>query len=61
MYVGGKSKNIGEEIVRLKTNIDMQLGLKVTNQTTASFMQAYNDAQTTFDQLISACKPNWSH
>jgi hypothetical protein len=35
----------------------MQLGLKITGETTASFMQAYNDAQTTFNQMISACKP----
>jgi hypothetical protein len=29
VVVGGRSGNIGEEIVRLKKNIDLQLGLEV--------------------------------
>lgn len=47
---------MGEQIVRLKKNIDLQLGLKVNESSTNSFLEAYNKANNKFDELLTACK-----
>jgi hypothetical protein len=54
--LGVKRENIGEEIVRLKKNIDMQLGLGTNDSSTKSFLQAYNQANDRFNELITDCR-----
>ena len=56
MTLGGRAKNIGEEIVRLKKNIDMQLGLEVGDKVAKSFLEKYNKTNERFDELIMGCK-----
>jgi hypothetical protein len=54
--LGVKREHIGEEIVRLKKNIDMQLGLNINDASTKSFLQAYNQANDRFNELINDCR-----
>lgn len=54
--LGVKRENIGEEIVRLKKNIDLQLGLPQNDESTKSFLQVYKDTAACFDGLIRDCK-----
>lgn len=54
--LGVKRENIGEEIVRLKKNIDLQLGLPQNDESTKSFLQVYKDTTECFDGLIRDCK-----
>jgi hypothetical protein len=54
--LGVKREHIGEEIVRLKKNIDMQLGLNINDASTKSFLQAYNQANDRFNELIKDCR-----
>lgn len=42
--LGVKREDLGEEIVRLKKNIDLQLGLAGSEETTKSFLSAYHQA-----------------
>jgi hypothetical protein len=54
--LGVKKKDIGEEIVRLKKNIDLQLGLPVNEASTKAFLEAYQDTNGCFDTLLKACR-----
>lgn len=54
--LGVRKKDIGEEIVRLKKNIDLQLGLPLNENSTKAFLDAYQDTNGCFDQLLQACK-----
>ena len=56
IHLGVKKKDIGEEIVRLKKNIDLQLGLPLNESSTKAFMDAYQDTNGCFDELIRGCR-----
>ena len=42
--------------MRLKKNIDLQLGLPLNETATTAFLDAYKDTNGCFDNLIKACK-----
>ena len=53
--LGIPKKDIGEEIVRLKKNIDLQLGLDCNSKSTQSFLKSYKDTKQLFNKLIDEC------
>ena len=54
--LGVRRDNLGEEIVRLKKNIDLQLGLPVDETNTRAFLDVYKDTNACFDHLIQQCR-----
>lgn len=47
---------MAEEIVRLKKNIDLQLGVKGDDNVLKSFLDKYSETNTKFKELIDGCK-----
>lgn len=50
--LGNKKSDIGEEIVRLKKNIDMQLGIQGTSKHSEEFLKIYQGTQHMINDLL---------
>ena len=54
--MGVKKSDIGEEIVRLKKNIDAQLGFKGESKHSEEFLKVYKGTNELFQNLIHQCQ-----
>ena len=54
--LGSKKNDIGEEIVRLKKNIDVQLGLQGNSKHSEEFLKVYQSTQNMITDLLNKCK-----
>lgn len=55
MTLGARRNDVGEEIVRLKKNIDVQLGLTGNSLHSEQFLKAYRGTNELFKKLIDEC------
>lgn len=56
VHLGIRKSDIGEEIVRLKKNIDLQLGLAGESKHSEEFLKIYKGTNDLFSKLISQCR-----
>ena len=56
IMLGVRKSNLGEEIVRLKKNIDVQLGIDTNGKSADEFLKAYKQTEDTFKDLLNSCK-----
>lgn len=54
--LGIRKPDIGEEIVRLKKNIDTQLGLNGESRHSEEFLRLYRGTNELFKNLIQQCQ-----
>ena len=59
--LGTRRTDVGEEIVRLKRNIDAQLGLSGESKHSEEFLKAYRCTNELFQNLIKECHTSSIH